>query len=77
MGFDILVYIILEALSNPNKARVKDEGVNTSDWLQSLASFTGMLFQRYSAAITPLLKPIVHQLYNNQTTEIVVLRELI
>ncbi|TFY81790.1 hypothetical protein EWM64_g2223 [Hericium alpestre] len=77
MGFDVLVYIILEALSNPNKARVKDDGVNTSDWLQSLASFTGMLFRRYSADITPLLKYIVHQLYNNQTTEIVVLRELI
>ncbi|TFY55341.1 hypothetical protein EVG20_g9356 [Dentipellis fragilis] len=77
MGFDVLVYVILEALSNPNKERVKSDGVNTSDWLQSLASFTGMLFRRYSADITPLLKYIVHQLYNNQTTEIVVLRELI
>lgn len=35
MGFDVLVYIILEALANPNKDRVKDDGVNTSDWLQS------------------------------------------
>lgn len=36
MGFDILVYIILEALSNPYKNRVKDDGVNISDWLQSM-----------------------------------------
>ncbi len=35
MGFDVLVYIILDALSNPHKDRVKDDGVNTSDWLQS------------------------------------------
>ena len=35
MGFDVLVYIILDALANPNKDRVKDDGVNTSDWLQS------------------------------------------
>jgi THO complex subunit 2 len=42
-----------------------------------LASFTGMLFRRYSADLTPLLKYIVHQLYAGQTTEIVVLRELI
>ncbi|KAH7888047.1 transcription factor/nuclear export subunit protein 2-domain-containing protein [Phlebopus sp. FC_14] len=77
MGFDVLVYIILDALSNPHKNRVKDDGVNTSDWLQSLASFTGMLFRRYSADLSPLLKYIVHQLYNGQTTEIVVLRELI
>lgn len=92
MGFDVLVYIILDALSNPYKNRVKDDGVNISDWLQSrsvvpsrymllttagLASFTGMLFRRYSADLSPLLKYVVHQLYNGQTTEIVVLRELI
>ena len=36
-----------------------------------------MLFRRYSADLTPLLKYIVHQLHNGQTTEIIVLRELI
>ena len=35
MGFDVLVYIILDAFANPHKERVKDDGVNTSDWLQS------------------------------------------
>lgn len=35
MGFDVLVFIVLDALANPNKDRVKDDGVNTSDWLQS------------------------------------------
>ncbi|TBU49613.1 transcription factor/nuclear export subunit protein 2-domain-containing protein [Dichomitus squalens] len=77
MGFDVLVYIILDAFANPNKERVKDDGVNISDWLQSLASFTGMLFRRYSADLTPLLTYVVHQLQNGQTTEIVVFRELI
>jgi THO complex subunit 2 len=42
-----------------------------------LASFTGMLFRRYSADLTPLLKYVVHQLHNGQTTEIIVFRELI
>ncbi|KAI0729395.1 transcription factor/nuclear export subunit protein 2-domain-containing protein [Fomitopsis betulina] len=77
MGFDVLVYVILDAMANPDKERLKDDGVNTSDWLQSIASFTGMLFRRYSADLTPLLKYIVHQLHNGQTTEIIVLRELI
>ena len=36
-----------------------------------------MLFRRYSADLTPVLKYIVHQLFNGQTTEIIVLRELI
>ncbi|GLB33487.1 putative THO complex subunit 2 N-terminus [Lyophyllum shimeji] len=77
MGFDVLVYVILDALSNPHKQRLKDDGVNTADWLQSLASFTGMLFRRYSADLTPVLTYVMHQLHNGQTTELVVLRELI
>ncbi|KAJ7067990.1 transcription factor/nuclear export subunit protein 2-domain-containing protein [Mycena amicta] len=77
MGFDVLVFIILDSLANPEKERVKPDGVNISDWLQSLASFTGMLFRRYSADLTPVLKYIVNQLHNGQTSEIVVLRELI
>ena len=38
-----------------------------------------MLFRRYSADLSPVLKYIVHQLYSGlgRTTEIVVLRELI
>jgi len=36
-----------------------------------------MLFRRYSADLTPVLKYIVHQLHNGKTTEIIVLRELI
>ncbi|KAF5393664.1 hypothetical protein D9757_000298 [Collybiopsis confluens] len=77
LGFDVLIFVILDAMANPNKERVKDDGVNTSDWLLNLAAFTGMLFRRYSANITPILTYIVHQLQNGQTTEIVVLRELI
>ncbi|KAJ7591413.1 transcription factor/nuclear export subunit protein 2-domain-containing protein [Mycena floridula] len=76
MGFDVLVYIILDTLA-VDRPRVKEDGVNIMDWLQSLASFTGMLFRRYSADITPVLTYVVHQLHNEATTEIVVLRELI
>ncbi|KAK7060210.1 THO2 plays a role in transcriptional elongation [Paramarasmius palmivorus] len=76
-GFDTLVFIVLDALSNPNKERVKDDGVNTSDWLQSLASFAGMVFRRFATNIAPYITYIVHQLQAGQTTEIVVLRELI
>ncbi|OSX60384.1 hypothetical protein POSPLADRAFT_1058548 [Postia placenta MAD-698-R-SB12] len=77
MAFDVLCYITLDALATPNKERLKDDGVNIADWLQSLASFTGTLFRRYGADITALIKYIVHQLHNGQTTELIVLRELI
>jgi THO complex subunit 2 len=36
-----------------------------------------MLFRRYSADITPVLKYVVHQLHGDTPTEIIVLRELI
>lgn len=42
-----------------------------------LASFTGMLFLRYGADLTPILQYVVHQLHNGQTTEIIVFREII
>lgn len=42
MGFDVLVFIIMDAFSNPNKARVKDDGVNITDWLQSLYFITSI-----------------------------------
>lgn len=94
MELDVLLFVIIEAFSNPNKARVKDDGVNTSDWLQSklayhstyllpadhrigLASFTGLLFRKFSSDITPLLKYTVHQLHSGQVSEIIILRELI
>ncbi|KAL1743555.1 transcription factor/nuclear export subunit protein 2-domain-containing protein [Schizophyllum fasciatum] len=77
MGLDILVWVVLDALSNPNKPRVKDDGVNLSDWLQSLASFTGLLFRRFGPDMKPVLRYVVQQLFDNKTSELVVLRELV
>jgi THO complex subunit 2 len=37
MGFDVLVFVVLDALANNTKPRVKEDGVNISDWLQSNA----------------------------------------
>lgn len=39
MAQDVLSYVILDAFSNPDKERLKDDGVNTSDWLQSERDF--------------------------------------
>jgi len=51
MGFDVLVFIALDALANPNKQRVKDDGVNSSDWLQSASHTTPMILLRSSASL--------------------------
>jgi THO complex subunit 2 len=78
LSFDVLYYLICDALANPNKERVKDDGVNLTDWLQNLSSFAAELGRRYATSeLAQLLRYIVHQLYNRQTTEIVVLQDII
>ena len=42
-----------------------------------LSTFTGSLCRRYSGDLPSVLQYIVHQLYNGQTSEIVVLEKLI
>jgi THO complex subunit 2 len=51
--------------------------IGRADRLPGLANFIGLFYQRYGADLTQLLKYLVHQLYNRQTSEIIVLRELI
>lgn len=38
MGFDVLVFLVIDALANPRKDRVKEDGANASDWLQSMCN---------------------------------------
>lgn len=42
-----------------------------------LSTFAGGLFRRYSADFVPLLKYVNHQLYQGQTSEIVILRQFV
>ncbi|KAF5326374.1 hypothetical protein D9611_000002 [Ephemerocybe angulata] len=77
MGFDGLVLVILDTLSDDRKRRLKTYGVNIADWLQSLAGFTGMLFRRYNTDLKPVLKYVVHRLHADVTSDITTLKELI
>jgi THO complex subunit 2 len=36
IGFDVFVYIMVDALANLHKERVKEDGVKTSDWLHGM-----------------------------------------
>jgi THO complex subunit 2 len=51
--------------------------VRLTDIPIGLANFIGLFYRHYGADLTQLLKYLVHQLYNRQTSEIIVLRELI
>ena len=44
LEYDILQYIVIERLAQGGREKVKDDGLNLSDWLQGLASFWGHLY---------------------------------
>jgi membrane-anchored protein YejM (alkaline phosphatase superfamily) len=44
LEYDILEYVVIERLAQGGRDKLKDDGLNLSDWLQSLASFLGHLY---------------------------------
>ena len=44
LEYDILEYVVIERLAQGGRDKLKDDGLNLSDWLQSLASFGGHLY---------------------------------
>ncbi|KAL0446700.1 UNVERIFIED_CONTAM: THO complex subunit [Sesamum latifolium] len=45
LEYDILEYVVIERLAQGGREKLKDDGLNLSDWLQSLASFWGHLLR--------------------------------
>ncbi|EPQ27722.1 uncharacterized protein PFL1_04859 [Pseudozyma flocculosa PF-1] len=76
--YDIFSYNLVDALSNPEKERTKQDGTNISLWLKSLASFCGTLYKRYAMMdCTPVLQYLVNQLKANNSKDLVIVTELI
>ncbi|CAM0909455.1 unnamed protein product [Alopecurus aequalis] len=78
LEYDILQYIVIERLAQGGREKVKDDGLNLSDWLQGLASFWGHLCKKHlSMELKCLFQYIVNQLKKGLGTELIVLEELI
>ncbi|UZJ52055.1 hypothetical protein CBS101457_001375 [Exobasidium rhododendri] len=76
--YDVFGFNLVDALSNPEKERTKQDGTSTSMWLQSLAAFTGTLYKRYAMMdCSPVLQYIANQLKENNSKDLVIIRELI
>ncbi|KAK1302435.1 hypothetical protein QJS10_CPB12g01589 [Acorus calamus] len=45
LEYDVLEYVVIERLAQSGREKLKDNGLNLSDWLQSLASFWGHLYE--------------------------------
>ncbi|GJM92078.1 hypothetical protein PR202_ga08506 [Eleusine coracana subsp. coracana] len=74
LEYDILQYIAIERLAQGGREKVKDDGLNLSDWLQCLASFWGHLCKKHSSVeLKSLFQYLVNQLKKGVGVELVVL----
>ncbi|CAK9221020.1 unnamed protein product, partial [Sphagnum troendelagicum] len=77
LEYDVLEYVVIERLSQSGRDKLKDDGLNVSDWLQSLASFWGHLCKKYpSMELRGLFQYLVNQLKKGEGIELVLLQEL-
>lgn len=78
LEYDVLEYVVIERLAQGGRDKLKEDGLNLSDWLQSLASFWGHLCKKYpSMELRGLFQYLVNQLKKGQGIELVLLQELI
>ncbi|KAJ7559201.1 hypothetical protein O6H91_04G074300 [Diphasiastrum complanatum] len=78
LEYDVLEYVVLERLAQGGREKLKEDGLNLSDWLQSLASFWGHLCKKYpSMELRGLFQYLANQLKKGEGIELVILQELI
>ncbi|KAK9329617.1 transcription factor/nuclear export subunit protein 2-domain-containing protein [Lipomyces starkeyi] len=76
IGWDALPFVIMMQLTS-GRGTVQLDGVTERQWLQSLASFTAKLCKEYSMmSPTPLLQYLQRQLHKSNSSDILLLQEL-
>lgn len=79
LGYDILTWSLINSLGQKGRSRMQESGLLTSRWLNALASFAGRVFKRYSSIVNPvpLLQYVSDQLRQSNSTDLIVLEQLI
>lgn len=83
LSLDVLSFSILQRLigsvgKGGDRDRLKENGVNVSQWLQSLESFTGTFFKRYPFIdFQGILCYLIHRIKDGQVMELGMLRTLL
>ncbi|KAJ2843760.1 THO2 plays a role in transcriptional elongation, partial [Coemansia brasiliensis] len=67
---DVMFYVILNTLDDPSAIKVKDDGVNTAHWLQSLSLFIAAFGHRHeNASLGSTLSYVLKQVVRMVRTE--------
>ncbi|KAI0022724.1 transcription factor/nuclear export subunit protein 2-domain-containing protein [Xylariomycetidae sp. FL0641] len=79
LGYDILIWSLLSSLGGKQRSRTQETSILlTSRWLQALSRFSGKVFCRYALMDpTPVLLYVNDQVARGNSTDLVILRELI
>lgn len=78
LGYDVLSWSLISALGRAGRSRVQEGGLLTSRWLAALALFAGKVFRRYSTiSPVPILQYVAHQLRIGNSTDLIVLEQMI
>ncbi|XP_050307904.1 THO complex subunit 2 [Anthonomus grandis grandis] len=77
LSYDVLGYCLIENLASADKKRVKHDSTSISTWLQSLSSFCGAIFKKYSIELTGLLQYVANQLKAQKSLDLLILKEVV
>jgi THO complex subunit 2 len=79
LGYDVLVWSLMSSLGGKDRNRNNAEfALLPSRWLLALSRFAGKVCKRYSIMnISPIIQYVNHQLYIGNSTDLVILKELI
>lgn len=78
LGYDVLTWSLMSSLGGRGRTRVQADGMLTSRWLAALSLFAGKVFKRYSVmSPTPILHYVAEQLCQSNSTDLIVLEEII
>ncbi|KAI9050570.1 hypothetical protein LZ554_005731 [Drepanopeziza brunnea f. sp. 'monogermtubi'] len=79
LGYDVLVWSLMSSLGAKGRNRNNAEfALLPSAWLMALSRFSGKVYKRYSHLnLVPILRYINDQIYRGNSTDLVILKELI
>ena len=74
---DIIIYLLIKRFSS-SRDKIKDDGINEVNWLQSLSTFLSHLYLKYeNLDLDITIKYIINVLKNGQTADLVILKKII
>lgn len=77
-GWDVTIFMLLDALTNEAKTAVKEDGTSASTWLIGVAAFIGQLAKRYSSMnLHPFLQLILTQLGRDNLSGLITFKHVI